>query len=96
MDKLLKKTIFGTAIILICTLLNLYMSTLLHFQLKYGGFSVAKISPMACFMSIAADEKHRVLFLSLNGVTLLMIAAFIFCQFQHSTPEELLLVQENL
>jgi len=78
------KIIFGTTITLVCSVINLFFSTLLHFQLKYGGFSVMRITPMACINSIASDGKHRMLFLCMDGVTVLLIAAFVFCQLGRS------------
>ena len=84
MSKTAMKIIFGAAITLICSVLNLFFSTLIHFQLKYGGFSVVKMTPLTCINSIASDGKHRMLFLCLDGVTLLLIAAFVFCQLGRS------------
>ena len=84
MSKTAMKIIFGAAITLICSAINLFFSTLLNFQLKYGGFSVVKMTPLTCINSIASDGKHRMLFLCLDGVTLLLIAAFVFCQLGRS------------
>lgn len=65
MKKIILKSIFGTFIIMISSMLTLYFSTLLHYQLKYGGFSITQLTPAACLAGIASDDKHRILFLFL-------------------------------
>jgi type IV secretion system protein VirD4 len=84
MNKITLKIVFGIFIIMISSILTLYFSTLLHYQLKYGGFSITQLTPAACLMGIASDDKHRMLFLASNGVVVLLAAAFMFCQIGRS------------
>ena len=96
MSKTIKKVIYITIIILVCSILSLFFSTLLHFQLKYGGFSLIKLNPATCISSLASDHKHLVLFLCLNGAVILFIITFVFCQLGRSYESELFEVTSKI
>jgi hypothetical protein len=72
MKKILPKLIALCLAVLFGGTASVFLSSVIHFQLKQIKVTMELLAPSNCIQSIASDRQHLTLFLCLWGVTLLL------------------------